>query len=120
MEVHDDRLEVVADRLMETEANLQQALTYLREIADSLTRLSRPTGQGNLPLVLCASLTAMHCRYCAKELRYVHGHGACLNNQCPMYGLNQAECCDGEMACRGAPSTSTVASVPRSLQPHKQ
>jgi len=27
---------------------------------------------------------------------YLHGHGACINNSCPMFGLNQAECCDGE------------------------
>ena len=29
-------------------------------------------------------------------MTYLHGHGACINNQCPMFGLNQAECCDGE------------------------
>jgi hypothetical protein len=29
---------------------------------------------------------------------YVHGHAACLNSGCPMFGLNQAECCGGETA----------------------
>jgi hypothetical protein len=29
---------------------------------------------------------------------YLHGHGACVNSRCPMYGLNQAPCCDGETA----------------------
>jgi len=42
-------------------------------------------------------------------MRYVHGHGACINNQCPLYGLNQAECCDGEQACNVPASTSQVA-----------
>ena len=27
---------------------------------------------------------------------YLHGHGACINNSCPMLGRHQAECCDGE------------------------
>jgi hypothetical protein len=29
---------------------------------------------------------------------YVHGHAACANNACPLYGQNQAECCSGETA----------------------
>ena len=31
-------------------------------------------------------------------MRYVHGHAACVDGRCPMFGLNQAECCDGETA----------------------
>ena len=31
-------------------------------------------------------------------MMYVHGHAACVNNQCPMFGANQAECCSGETA----------------------
>lgn len=40
----------------------------------------------------------MHCAFCRREMRYVHGHAACVNNQCPMFGVNQAECCAGETA----------------------
>lgn len=40
----------------------------------------------------------MRCRLCGSELAYIHGHGACIDNRCPMFGLNQAECCDGETA----------------------
>jgi hypothetical protein len=29
-------------------------------------------------------------------MAYIHGHAACVHNQCPMYGLNQAECCSGD------------------------
>lgn len=39
---------------------------------------------------------------------YVHGHAACLAGACPMFGLNQAECCDGETADSCAVPTSTV------------
>ena len=38
------------------------------------------------------------CTWCKREMTYLHGDGACINNQCPMFGLNQAECCDGETA----------------------
>jgi hypothetical protein len=40
----------------------------------------------------------MHCAFCRREMMYVHGHAACVNNQCPMFGMNQAECCSGETA----------------------
>ena len=40
----------------------------------------------------------MRCAFCRRELIYVHGHAACANNQCPMFGANQAECCSGETA----------------------
>jgi hypothetical protein len=29
-------------------------------------------------------------------MAYLHGHAACINNSCAMFGLNQAECCSGE------------------------
>lgn len=38
----------------------------------------------------------LKCTWCKDEIVYLHGHGACINNSCPMFGLNQAECCDGE------------------------
>jgi hypothetical protein len=38
----------------------------------------------------------MHCAYCRTQLGYVHGHAACLRSGCPMFGVNQAECCSGE------------------------
>lgn len=45
-------------------------------------------------------------------MAYVHGHAACVNNQCPMYGLNQAECCDGETLENCPAPTSVVAAGP--------
>ena len=38
----------------------------------------------------------MRCRFCGSRLQPVHGHGACLNSACAMFGLNQDECCNGE------------------------
>jgi hypothetical protein len=42
-------------------------------------------------------------------MRYVHGHAACLRSGCPMFGLNQAECCDGETAAACPAPEATVA-----------
>jgi hypothetical protein len=50
----------------------------------------------------------MHCAFCRNELRYIHGHAACVDNRCPLYGQNQAECCSGETA-----ATCPVVVVPR-------
>lgn len=35
------------------------------------------------------------CRQCTYPLAYLHGHGQCVNVECPMQGLNQDECCAG-------------------------
>ncbi len=40
----------------------------------------------------------MNCAWCRRPMAYVHGHAACVAGNCPMFGLNQAECCDGETA----------------------
>ncbi len=40
---------------------------------------------------------------------YVHGHAACLASACPMFGLNQAECCDGATAACGVPTAAAAA-----------
>jgi hypothetical protein len=40
---------------------------------------------------------------------FVHGHEACVNNQCPLFGVNQVDCCDGENA-ESVP-TAAVAAV---------
>jgi hypothetical protein len=40
---------------------------------------------------------AMRCAYCHLPLGYVHGHAACLKSDCAMFGVNQAECCAGEV-----------------------
>jgi len=50
----------------------------------------------------------MRCALCKHELGYVHGHAACLRGGCPMFGVNQAECCSGETAACG-PLTADVA-----------
>jgi hypothetical protein len=52
----------------------------------------------------------MNCAWCQSQMGYVHGHAACLDGSCPMFGLNQAECCDGETAAVcPAPSSQTAA-----------
>jgi uncharacterized protein len=50
---------------------------------------------------------------------YVHGHAACVQHGCPMFGANQAECCDGETAGQSVAATSEVAAVrnPPSFEP---
>ncbi|MEO0321330.1 MAG: hypothetical protein AAF447_00095 [Myxococcota bacterium] len=55
----------------------------------------------------------MPCRFCRRAIAYIHGHAACVNNQCPMYGQNQAECCDGETLENCPAPTSVVAAGPR-------
>lgn len=60
----------------------------------------------------------MNCAWCGTPLGYVHGHAACLDGGCPMFGLNQAECCDGETADSGSIATAKVRSAgPGSLAP---
>ena len=51
-------------------------------------------------------------------MAYVHGHAACVRSGCPMFGVNQAECCSGETAACG-PLTAEVAAVrdPRADRP---
>lgn len=51
----------------------------------------------------------MRCTWCRSELGYVHGHAACLNGGCAMFGLNQAECCGGETADTCPAPTSEIA-----------
>ena len=54
-------------------------------------------------------MAGMRCALCHEPMNYIHGHAACVRNGCPMYGVNQAECCSGETgACL---PTSAVASV---------
>jgi uncharacterized protein len=51
----------------------------------------------------------MRCRLCRNEMVYVHGHAACVSAGCPMRGVNQAECCDGETIEQCPVPTSDVA-----------
>jgi hypothetical protein len=44
-------------------------------------------------------------------MAYIHGHAACVNVSCPMKGVNQAECCDGETVANVPAPTSEVAAV---------
>ena len=53
----------------------------------------------------------MNCAWCRTPLGYVHGHAACLDGACPMFGLNQAECCDGETAESGSIATTRVLAL---------
>ena len=57
------------------------------------------------------------CTWCKSDLAYLHGHGACINNKCPMFGLNQAECCDGETTenCT-SPQGNEITLSPQGLQ----
>jgi hypothetical protein len=52
----------------------------------------------------------MRCALCRSEMAYVHGHAACVKSACPMFGVNQAECCSGETAECG-PLTAEVAAI---------
>ncbi len=54
----------------------------------------------------------MNCTRCHNQMNYVHGHASCLNGSCAMFGLNQAECCDGETIAICATPTSVVAAGP--------
>lgn len=62
----------------------------------------------------------MRCALCRDEMRYVHGHAACVRSGCPMFGVNQAECCSGETAACGL-LTAEVAAVatPRGDEPSR-
>ena len=50
-------------------------------------------------------------------MAYIHGHAACINNSCAMFGLNQAECCSGENIsnCAGTQQNEITLS-PQRLQ----
>jgi hypothetical protein len=54
----------------------------------------------------------MACAWCLKPMEYVHGHAACIDGSCPMFGMNQAECCGGETAGQCPAATSTIARRP--------
>jgi hypothetical protein len=43
-------------------------------------------------------MSALSCSFCRRPMAYIHGHAACVFNGCPLYGQNQAECCDGATA----------------------
>ena len=62
----------------------------------------------------------MNCALCKTEMAYVHGHAACVRSGCPMFGVNQAECCSGETAACG-PLTAEVAAShdPRTDRPDR-
>jgi hypothetical protein len=49
---------------------------------------------------------------CREEMAYIHGHAACVRSGCPMFGVNQAECCDGETAEAAPVRTSEIAAAP--------
>ena len=62
----------------------------------------------------------MQCTFCKFEMAYIHGHAACINNTCPFYGKNQAECCTGETAENLAvPDTDEVVAVAEGDRPKK-
>ncbi|APR86684.1 hypothetical protein A7982_12033 [Minicystis rosea] len=45
-------------------------------------------------------------------MAYVHGHAACVTSGCPMHGVNQGECCDGETAEAAPVRTAEIAAAP--------
>jgi len=55
---------------------------------------------------------AMTCAWCRVTMDYLHGHAACVNGRCPMFGVNQAPCCDGENAGQCPVPTSEIAKRP--------
>ena len=54
----------------------------------------------------------MTCAWCRQPMGYVHGHAACLNGSCAMFGVNQAECCGGETAETCPAPTSAIGRTP--------
>lgn len=54
----------------------------------------------------------MSCAWCRLPMGYVHGHAACLNGSCAMFGVNQAECCGGETAETCLAPTSSIERTP--------
>ena len=56
------------------------------------------------------------CALCRSPLAYIHGHAACVRQGCPLYGVNQAECCSGETVETG-PLTADVAAITPALAP---
>ncbi|MBX3129280.1 MAG: hypothetical protein KF718_21360 [Polyangiaceae bacterium] len=61
-------------------------------------------------------MASITCAFCWQPMAYVHGHAACVQSRCPMFGVNQAECCDGETAAAPAP-TSHVRGGPQPTSP---
>jgi hypothetical protein len=55
----------------------------------------------------------MRCAFCGREMAYVHGHAACIGSGCPMYGVNQGECCDGETIEAAPVRTCEIAATSR-------
>lgn len=55
----------------------------------------------------------MLCAFCRTETAYIHGHATCVSSARPMYGVNQAERCDGETAEAAPAQTWEIAAVPR-------
>ena len=60
---------------------------------------------------------SLFCSWCKNEMAYIHGHAACINNGCAIFGLNQAECCSGESveSCAGT-QQNEIALSPQRLQ----
>jgi hypothetical protein len=54
----------------------------------------------------------MNCSWCRETMDYLHGHAACVNGRCPMFGLNQSPCCDGETAGQCPVASSEIAKLP--------
>ena len=52
----------------------------------------------------------LRCAFCGESMVYVHGHAACVRSACPMFGVNQDECCSGDAHCV---ATSAIARGPR-------
>jgi hypothetical protein len=45
-------------------------------------------------------------------MAYIHGHAACVTSGCPMFGVNQAGCCEGETAETSPAETAEIAAIP--------
>lgn len=74
--------------------------------------MTAKAGSATRPQRQADRLDFVPCAWCQTPLGYVHGHAACLNVACAMFGLNQAECCGGEIAETCPTSTSVIAGKP--------
>jgi hypothetical protein len=94
-----------------TTARANVASELIRSIERAMLRPSHPR--------LDRYARPMTCAWCREPMTYVHGHAACLNGSCAMFGVNQAECCGGETAETCPAPTSAIARTPVPYNRHR-
>ena len=57
-------------------------------------------------------MDSMRCAFCHQEMAYIHGHAACITSGCPMFGVNQAGCCEGDTVETSPAATAEIVAIP--------